>query len=290
MLQSKAYYLPKPSYWPMLGCIALFCLALGAANWVHGKPAGPWLLMIGAGILLCMMLGWFGTVIHESLRQEYNEQVDKSFRLGMLWFIFTEICFFGVFFSALFYARLVSVPTLGGTTGSGLTQLLLWPNFEAHWPVFSPPAPALFPGMHSIMDPFGIPALNTLVLLSSGVTITWAHWAVVRNKQRALVMGLACTILLGILFLYLQTQEYYEAYKMKGLTLHSGIYGTTFFLLTGFHGLHVTLGTIMLIVILLRSLRHHFNSQHHFAFEAVSWYWHFVDVVWLGLFILVYWW
>lgn len=284
------YYLPGPSKWPIIGSIALFCTLVGAANWIHGNSFGPYLFILGFCILVYMMVGWFGTVIRENQAGLYaNAQVDRSFRWGMVWFIFSEVMFFSAFFGALFYARALSVPWLGGE-GSGLaTHLLLWPNFKDLWPVLQNPNPAQFVAPQSVMETWGIPAINTLILLSSGVTVTIAHWAVLKNNRKVAILGQAATVLLGITFLAMQAHEYYIAYMEKGLTLGSGIYGTTFFMLTGFHAFHVTLGTIMLIVIFFRIYQGHFTSKNHFAFEAVSWYWHFVDVVWLFLFIFVYW-
>ncbi len=152
-----------------------------------------------------------------------------------------------------------------------------------------PTGPGNVGGAFEMMHAWGIPAINTLILLSSGVTVTWAHWGLKKNDRTQLILGLMATVALGFLFLVLQAYEYHHAYTELNLTLHSGIYGTTFFMLTGFHGLHVTLGATMLLVILMRSLKGHFTADHHFAFEAVAWYWHFVDVVWLGLFVFVYW-
>lgn len=283
------YYLPEPSYWPIVGSIGLFLLMVGAANWLHGVSFGPYLFAIGFGIIIFMMFGWFGTVIHENLSGLYDAQVDRSYRWGMAWFIFSEVMFFAAFFGALFYVREWAVPWLGGEKGFALTQYLLWPNFKATWPLLVNPDPSLFVGPHSVMETWDIPAINTLILLSSGVTITIAHWGLMKNKRLQLIGWLAATITLGIVFLTLQAREYILAYTEKGLTLGSGIYGTTFFMLTGFHGLHVTLGTIMLITMLCRSILGHFKPKNHFAFEAVAWYWHFVDVVWLFLFVFVYW-
>lgn len=289
----NSYYLPEPSHWPLFAWSSTFFLAVGGANWIHGNEAGPYLFGIGILLVFTVFFGWFRTVIRESLAGLYNAQVDKTFRWGMIWFIISEVCFFGTLFGALFYARLVTIPTLGGeypNAASALTHLVLWPDFKAVWPLFVNPAHDVFTGMKSVMETWGIPALNTLTLLTSGVTITWAHWAMVKHKRTQLILGLLLTVLLGCLFLYLQAHEYYTAYAEKQLTLASGIYGTTFFVLTGFHGLHVTLGTIMLIVILIRAWKNHFaENRSHFAFEAVSWYWHFVDVVWLFLFVFVYW-
>ncbi|MCW5588730.1 MAG: cytochrome c oxidase subunit 3 [Legionellales bacterium] len=286
-----SYYLPEPTYWPIIGSIALFCFLIGFANLLHHHWFAPYLMGFGGLLLIYMMFGWFGTVIRESRAGLFDHQVDKSFRWGMIWFIFSEVLFFGAFFGALFYARVITVPWLSGNgqESSILTHLLLWPNFQAHWPLLKNPDGSQFVGPHSVMEAWGLPAINTLLLLSSGVTITWAHWSLLANKRKQLIIGMICTVLLGVCFLALQAHEYDIAYTEKALTLHSGIFGTTFFLLTGFHGLHVTIGTIMLIVITIRCMRGHFDEHNHFGFEAVSWYWHFVDVVWLGLFIFVYW-
>jgi cytochrome c oxidase subunit 3 len=235
-----------------------------------------------------MLFGWFGTVIGESEKGMYNGQVDVSFRWGMTWFIFSEVMFFAAFFGALFYARHFSVPWLGGEGAKGVAHEFLWSNFQNTWPVKATPNTTLFTQIKEVIGPWGVPAINTLILLSSGVTITIAHWALKHNQRGKLNLFMALTILLGASFLFLQAHEYAHAYKELGLTLNSGIYGSTFFMLTGFHGLHVTLGTIMLIVILVRCMKGHFKPQHHFGFEGVAWYWHFVDVVWLGLFIFVY--
>ncbi|QKT03291.1 cytochrome c oxidase subunit 3 [Ectothiorhodospiraceae bacterium 2226] len=279
------YYVPQPSHWPLVGSIALFFLALGLVNTLHDATAGPWLMLIGAAILIYMLFGWFGTVIRESLSGFYNDQVDRSFRWGMSWFIFSEVMFFAAFFGALFYVRMWVLPWLGGEPNNEMTHLLLWPQFEAAWPTAGPGLAQDF----EIIGAWGIPALNTLILLTSGVTITIAHWGLKENNRRKLITWLAATIALGLVFLGFQAYEYAHAYQDLNLTLQSGIYGSTFFMLTGFHGLHVTLGAIMLIVILARSIKGHFTPKNHFGFEAVAWYWHFVDVVWLFLFIFVYW-
>lgn len=283
----KKYYLPEPSSWPLKGSIALICIMLGAANWIHGESFGPYLLGFGFLMMFYMLFGWFGTVIRENRAGAFdNKQVDRSFRWGMCWFIFSEVMFFGAFFAALFYVRLIVIPNLSSLD---MSHLVLWPDFQASWPLLKNPNPGAYVGPHSVMDAWGIPALNTLILLTSGVTVTIAHWSILKDKRKTMLISQLATILLGISFLVLQAREYTEAYLRKGLTLGSGIYGTTFFMLTGFHGLHVTIGTIGLIVILYRMFIRDFNPHNHFAFEAVSWYWHFVDVVWLLLFIFVYW-
>jgi cytochrome c oxidase subunit III len=284
-----SYYLPNPSYWPIIGSIALFAIMFGGINWLHHVSFGRYLFGFGFLTLIFMMFGWFATVIRESRTGLFDKQVDRSYRWGMAWFIFSEVMFFSAFFGALFYSRLCSVPWLAGSDGHQVNVYLLWQNFVSSWPVLNSPNTALFPQIYSVMDTWGLPALNTAILLTSGVTITIAHWGLFKNNRKQLLIGLFLTIVLGVAFLYCQAHEYLEAYTHKNLTLASGIYGTTFFSLTGFHGLHVTIGTIMLIVIFLRCCFGHFDKEHHFAFEAVSWYWHFVDVVWLFLFVFVYW-
>ena len=282
------YFIPKPSHWPLVGSIGLTTTLVGAGSWLHADWYGPYFFTLGLFILFFMMFGWFGQVIYENQKGVYDLQVDRSFRWGMCWFIFSEVCFFGAFFGALFFTRLWSVPLLGGEMHP-ITHIALWPNFQSTWPLLNNPNNLTYVGAHESMSAWGLAAINTVVLLTSGVTITWAHWALKLNKRRQLDIGLGLTIALGVTFLFLQAHEYYDAYTKMNLTLDAGIYGTTFFMLTGFHGLHVTIGTIMLCVILGRSLRGHFTPERHFAFEAVAWYWHFVDVVWLFLFILVYW-
>jgi cytochrome c oxidase subunit 3 len=278
------YYLPEPSHWPIVGSIGMFLLLFGFASFLHGSSSV--IMLAGAVIITIMLFGWFGTVINESLAGKYNDQVDMSFRMSMGWFIFSEVMFFAAFFGALFYARMYSVPWLGGADNNVMTNELLWPGFDAVWPTNGP---ADVGGQYTPMGAWGIPAINTLILLSSGVTVTWAHWGLKKGDRTQLILGLMATVVLGFLFLGLQAYEYSHAYHELNLTLGTGIYGTTFYMLTGFHGLHVTLGATMLLVILIRSIKGHFSNEHHFAFEAVAWYWHFVDVVWLGLFVFVYW-
>ncbi len=274
------YFVPHPSHWMIFGSVALLCMASGAASWFNGWSAGQYLLYAGLLILAFMMFQWFGDVIRESESGKYGRWEDVSFRWGMSWFIFSEVMFFGAFFGALFYARVHSVPDLGT-----VDQRLLWPDYSAQWPTSGPGLKEPF----TPMDAWGIPAINTLLLLSSGVTVTIAHWGLKEGRRGVLNLFLLATIVLGFTFLALQIHEYGHAYTELGLKLTSGIYGSTFFMLTGFHGFHVTLGATMLTVILIRCLRGHFKPDQHFAFEAVAWYWHFVDVVWLGLFIFVYW-
>lgn len=280
------YYQPEPSYWPIIGSIGLFTAAISFALWLNGVDAGKYTTAAGIGLLLFMMFGWFRTVIRESQAGLYNEQVERSFRWGMIWFIVSEVFFFAAFFGALLYAREFSLPWLLGEGDKGVAHIFLWPNFTDVWPSNGPAAVG---GEFEVMGAWGIPAINTLILLTSGVTVTWAHWGLKQDNRKKLILGLALTVALGWLFVGLQAYEYGHAITHLNLTLGSGIYGSVFYMLTGFHGFHVTIGSIMLLVILLRSMAGHFTPKHHFAFEGVAWYWHFVDVVWLGLFIFVYW-
>jgi cytochrome c oxidase subunit 3 len=273
------YYIPQPSHWPIVGSVALLTTATGFILFLAGAKFGLGVVLLGLLMLFYMMFGWFGNVIRESEGGKYNAQVDLSFRWSMSWFIFSEVMFFSAFFGALYYARLMSVPWLGDIDNN-----LLWPNYKPAWPTVGPGVDTQF----TPMSWAGIPAINTAILLTSGVTITWAHHALRANHRIQLAVGMFLTVALGVVFLCCQIYEYGHAYSALNLKLSSGVYGATFYMLTGFHGFHVTLGTIMLIVILLRCLKGHFKPNHHFAFEAVAWYWHFVDVVWLGLFIFVY--
>ena len=288
MTAQTAYYVPHGSHWPIVGSVALAIMFVGTSAFLSEASFGLPLMGLGAAILLVMLFGWFGTVIKESETGTYNDQVDLSFRWGMSWFIFSEVMFFAAFFGALFYARMFSLPWLGGEASGAATNFYLWPSFEALWPMAGN-GPAAIGGEFRPMGAWGIPALNTLILLTSGATVTWAHHGLKANNRSALIFGLSLTVALGLIFVGLQAYEYIHAYNDLNLTLKAGIYGSTFFMLTGFHGLHVTLGVTILIVILLRSISGHFTPQKHFAFEAAAWYWHFVDVVWLGLFVFVYW-
>ena len=280
------YYVPHIAKWPIVGSIGLTTTFLGAIQSLNSEVSiTPWIMYLGLAILIFMMFGWFGEVIKESEDNLYNTQVDGSFRMGMIWFIFSEVMFFAAFFGALFYARTFSVPWLGGE-GTGLaTNEVLWNGYEGVWPTNGP---AELSGRFEIIDPYHLPLINTLLLLTSSVTITIAHHALRAGNRSQTILWLIATVLLGALFLFYQVEEYIEAYQHLNLTLASGIYGSTFFMLTGFHGMHVTLGAIMISIITIRVMRGHFKPESHFGFEAVAWYWHFVDVVWLGLFIFVY--
>jgi cytochrome c oxidase subunit 3 len=284
-VQDNKYYIPHGTRWPILGSIGLTLLFIGVSIWLNGGSA-TFLSLAGAAVIIAMMVLWFGEVIGESEAGTYNDQVDSSFRLGMMWFIFSEVMFFAAFFGALFYARQLALPWLGGEGNNFFTNYFLWEGFENAWPTNGP---AEIGGDFETIPAFGLPAINTAILLTSGVTITIAHHALKDGNRKILNIFLALTFLLGFLFVGLQAEEYIHAYNELNLTLGSGIYGSTFFMLTGFHGLHVTIGAIMLTVIWFRCLRGHFTPKKHFAFEGVAWYWHFVDVVWLILFVFVYW-
>jgi len=277
----ERYFVPEPSRYPIFGSIALLLFASGAVMWLNDVGSGRWVFFAGVAILVYMLFGWFGQVVRESESGKYGRQVDRAFRWSMGWFIFSEVMFFSAFFGALFYARVLSVPWLA----SGDNEALLWQGFTDAWPTAGPYLSATF----TPMGAWGIPALNTLILLTSGVTLTWAHYGLLKESRGQLKLGLLLTILLGVIFLSFQAYEYLHAYSELNLRLDSGIYGSTFFMLTGFHGMHVTIGAIMLTVMLFRVLAGHFRPDHHFAFEATAWYWHFVDVVWLMLFVVVYW-
>ena len=283
---SDEYYVPAASGWPILGAVALFLIALGAGATVGDLLAGqgPWILLTGVGLILLMLTGWFRDVITESMGGLYSTQMDRSFRQGMSWFIFSEVMFFGAFFGALFYIRMIAVPWLGGASNNAMTNVVLWPDFIADWPLVVTPD-----GTETqAMGPIGLPLYNTIILLTSSITLHIAHLALENNQRRRLSLFLLVTVLLGGVFVYLQAVEYIHAYHELNLRLESGVYGNTFFMLTGFHGVHVTLGAILLFIVWCRVLKGHFTPQHHFAFQAGAWYWHFVDVVWLCLFVFVY--
>lgn len=288
------YYVPEQSKWPIVTVIAMglfLCgfamMLLSSANQQDNSVLSLLMCTVGAAGLAYIFFGWFGSVIRESSMGLYNQQMDASFRISMIWFIFTEIMFFVAFFFALFYSRYISVPWIAAE-GHKEMNFLLWPEFIAGWPLFENPDNKLFPAPSGIINPFHLPLMNTILLVTSSFTVSYAHKALKEDKRSLIAIWLAVTVILGVVFLYLQGTEYVHAYRDLGLTLDSGIYGSIFFILTGFHGMHVTIGTIALLVILLRVLKGHFRQDNHFGFEAVSWYWHFVDMVWLILFISVY--
>lgn len=275
------YFVPSPSQWPVFAGATLLLTMLGAAAWVNGLHIGMYANLLGILLTLVVLYNWFGDAIKESEGGKYGANVDVSYRWSMSWFIFSEVMFFGAFFGALFYARSISMPWL-----ADLDNKLLWPNFIGHWAGASPAGTI---EAFKVMPPFPIPTLNTALLLASGVTLTIAHHALVAGNRARTCLFLFVTVLLGATFMGFQAYEYIHAYTELNLKLTSGIYGSTFFMLTGFHGFHVTMGAIMLSVVLYRLLRGDFTPTHHFGFEGAAWYWHFVDVVWLGLYVTVYW-
>ncbi|WP_112479676.1 cytochrome c oxidase subunit 3 [Vibrio variabilis] len=291
MSKAQTYYVPAQSSWPIVGAVALFLVAVGAGLTVQnldtggaGSVIGGVVLALGVAVLIYMFSGWMSNVISESMSGLYSDQLSRSFKQGMSWFIFSEVMFFGAFFGALFYARMISVPWLAGADNNVMTHEVLWPAFEAIWPLTLTPD-----GTTTQAMPWqGLPLQNTVILLLSSITLHMAHVSLEKNRRTALIVWLELTIVLAVFFLYFQAVEYAHAYQDMGLTLQSGIYGNTFFMLTGFHGLHVFIGTVFLIVLLFRIAKDHFTPKDHFGFQAGSWYWHFVDVVWLCLFVFVY--
>ena len=281
------YFVPSPSSYPALASLGLFFIILGAGQWINGEGWGRYPLAFGFLVLFVVLFKWFSTAISESEAGSYGHKVDLSFRWSMSWFIFSEVMFFGAFFSALWWMRAHSVPELGN-----LEHALLWPDFKAVWPSLAAGATASPAGTiepFQTMGPFWLPTINTALLLSSGVTMTIAHHALQGGNRGRTIAFMWLTVLLGFTFLCVQGYEYSHAYSELNLKLSSGAYGSTFFMLTGFHGFHVFVGMLMLLFITLRLQKGHFTPQRHFGFEGAAWYWHFVDVVWLGLYTLVYW-
>ncbi len=281
------YFVPAPSRHPVMAAAGLFFVILGAGQWINGADWGKYSLLFGFALWAFTLQRWFRDAISESEGGLYSPRIDVSFRWSMSWFIYSEVMFFGAFFGALYWARLHALPNLGS-----LENALLWPDFKAIWPssgqgVTGSPAGIVEP--FKTMGPWPIPTINTILLLTSGVTLTIAHHALIANHRARAIGFMWLTVVLGATFLGFQAYEYIHAYADLNLKLSSGIYGSTFFMLTGFHGFHVFVGMLMLLFITLRLMKGHFTPQHHFGFEGAAWYWHFVDVVWLGLYIVVYW-
>jgi cytochrome c oxidase subunit 3 len=275
------YFVPGPSKWPVLMGAALLVVMAGASAWVNGLSWGKPVNIAGIIAALFVLYGWFGDAISESESGLYYQRIDVSYRWSMSWFIFSEVMFFAAFFGALFYARAISMPWL-----ADIDHKVLWPDFAGVW---GNTGPAGVVDEFETMGPFPIPTINTALLLTSGVTLTISHHALRANQRGKAAFWLFATVVLGAVFMGFQVYEYMHAYSELNLKLTSGIYGSTFFMLTGFHGFHVTMGGIMLAVVLYRLMKGHFTPEQHFAFEGAAWYWHFVDVVWLGLYVVVYW-
>ena len=281
------YFVPAPSRFPVLTALGLLLVIFGAGQWINSHAWGAYVLLAGFALVVFILQQWFRTAIGESEGGLYSDRIDVSFRWSMSWFIFSEVMFFGAFFGALFWVRVHALPSLGS-----LENAVLWPDFKAVWPssgVGITGSPANIVEPFTTMGPWPIPTLNTLLLLSSGVTLTVAHHALIAGRRVKTIGFMWLTVLLGITFLGFQAYEYAHAYSELNLKLSSGAYGSTFYMLTGFHGFHVFLGTLMLLFITIRLMKGHFTPQRHFGFEGAAWYWHFVDVVWLGLYIVVYW-
>jgi cytochrome c oxidase subunit 3 len=285
--QAPHYFVPAPSRHPVMASIGLFMVILGAGQWINGHGWAAYLVLFGLLWWAFVLKQWFGDAIRESESGLYSDRIDVSYRWSMSWFIFSEVMFFGAFFGALYWARIHSVPSLGS-----LENALLWPDFKAFWPSSVPGATAAPAGTveaFTTMGPWPIPTINTALLLTSGVTLTIAHHALLANQRGKTILWMWITVILGATFLGFQAYEYMHAYSDLNLKLNSGVYGSTFYMLTGFHGFHVCVGALMLLFITLRLHKGHFTPQRHFGFEGAAWYWHFVDVVWLGLYVVVYW-
>jgi cytochrome c oxidase subunit 3 len=313
----EKYYVPEKSRLAICATTGLLLSIFGAASIMNdmtfgdpGESTNSWtIFLLGMFFFVATLFGWFRTVIRENIAGMNSEQLKKSYVLGMFWFIFSEVMFFFAFFGALFYVRTLVGPWLAGEGEGGRMNGLLWPGFEFSWPMMQTPQEAVggaasqpianngsFTSAHTSMS-FAdahvwwhwLPMWNTLVLLSSSFTCHLAHMGILAGDRKKFNLWLAITVLLGAIFLVLQVMEYREAYVHFGLTLNAGIYGSTFFMLTGFHGFHVFMGMTMLLIQLLRSvIGKQFTATDHFGFEASSWYWHFVDVVWVFLFLFVY--
>ena len=281
------YFVPAPSRHPAMAALGLFFVILGGSQWLNAHTWGMYLFIFGILWWLGVLYQWFHDAVHESEGGSYGHKVDLSFRWSMSWFIFSEVMFFGAFFTALWWARAHSVPALGNVENA-----LLWPDFKAVWPSMAAgttASPANLVAPFATMTPFWLPTINTALLLSSAVTVTIAHHALRAGHRGRTIAFMWVTVLLGASFLCVQGYEYFHAYTEMNLKLTSGVYGSTFFMLTGFHGFHVFVGMLMLLFITLRLMKGHFTAERHFGFEGAAWYWHFVDVVWLGLYTLVYW-
>lgn len=303
----EAYYVPDNSRLAicMAVSLALTVFGLGSVfngHTFHGGEVGAswFIVLLGVSGFIATLFSWFRTTIIEHRAGMNSAQLQRSYVMGMQWFIFSEVMFFASFFGALFYVRHWAAPWLGGEGDKGLANML-WEGFQYNWPMETTPQEAVglgnqtvanngtFVGVKEPISPWHLPLLNTILLLSSSFTVHIAHHALKDNNRGRFNLFLAITLILGFSFVGVQAFEYYEAYTHLGLTLKAGIYGSTFFMLTGFHGFHVCMGAIMLSVQWLRSTtRGHFTAEDHFGFEASSWYWHFVDVVWVGLFLFVY--
>jgi cytochrome c oxidase subunit III len=321
--QSKAghetYYVPESSSLAIRASIGMALIVIGASSYINHISRTPdqesnsgFILVAGLVWFGITLFSWFATTIRENIQGMNSPQLKHSYVIGMQWFIFSEVMFFAAFFGALFYVRNLAGPWLAGE-GDGAMNTLLWPGFEYSWPLLETPQDALggvaaqaaaghlanngafvgaenhlsFPGFSHLAH--WLPLYNTIILLTSSFTCHVAHMGMKQNDRKKFNLWLFITVALGAIFLFLQYKEYHEAIVEYGIKLNSGVYGSTFFMLTGFHGFHVAMGTFMLLVQWLRSkTKGHFSAEDQFGFEASSWYWHFVDVVWVFLFLFVY--
>jgi cytochrome c oxidase subunit 3 len=267
------YHILPPDPWPLIGAFSALALFGGAVMWMHDNPYGKFVGLGGFAMVLVTMASWWSNTIREAHEGHHTRVVSLHLRYGMILFIASEVMFFVAWFWAFFSSSLFPAPI---EWVDGAVQPIADAAAAAQWPM---------KGIE-VLDPFGLPLLNTFILLCSGTTVTWAHHSLIHGDREGLKKGLWCTILLGLLFTSIQAYEYVHApFDFKG-----NIYGATFFMATGFHGFHVIVGTIFLAVCLLRSYQGHFTPKQHFGFEAAAWYWHFVDVVWLFLFVSIYVW
>jgi cytochrome c oxidase subunit 3 len=267
------YHILPPDQWPLIGAFSALALTGGGVMWMHDNPYGKFVFLLGLLGVVTTMFSWWSNVVRESHEGHHTPVVQLHLRYGMILFIASEVMFFVAWFWAFFSSALFPAPI---EMVDGAVQPIADATTVASWP------------MHGIevLDPFGFPLLNTFILLCSGTTVTWAHHALIHGDRDGLKKGLWCTILLGMLFTSIQAYEYAQA----PFTFAGTIYGATFFMATGFHGAHVIIGTIFLMVCLARAYKGDFTPKQHFGFEAAAWYWHFVDVVWLFLFVSIYVW
>lgn len=258
--QKHSFHLVDPSPWPMVSAFSALMLTFGGVLYMHGYAGGYFLLQFGFIMVLFMMYCWWRDIIREAtLEGQHTKTVQLGLKMGMILFIVSEVMFFFAFFWAFFHSSFNPSPAIGG----------VWP-----------------PAYITTLDPWKIPLLNTIILLSSGASVTWAHHSIVLGSKKEAIQALIVTVVLAIIFTALQAYEYVSA----PFSISDSVYGASFYMATGFHGFHVFIGTCFLTVCLVRLVFNHFTKEHHFGFEAAAWYWHFVDVVWLFLFITIYWW
>lgn len=277
MHSGNHYYVPPPSHYPVTINLGLFILALGFALRINALASGVVPILAGIAIMLYGTFGWLGSVICEDESGHYRPWEDRSFRIGMAYFVLSEAAFFGAFLLALMYARIFSLPDLASMD----PHYSLWPDFKGVWPSGGPQSEAFTP-----LDARGLPAANAILILASAVSLMWARKGLASGNRGQMIAGLALALALGVVFLFQQAMEYHHAAEL-GITLDSGVYGTNFYMLTGVHGMHLLVGLIMLAVLLLRTFHGHFNVEHRVGLEIVAWYWNFAVVI-PGLLVFAY--